>query len=237
MGKTTGIPWTDATWNPWRGCHKVSTGCKNCYMFREVKFRGGNPDVVIRSKTTFDDPLKWRESKKIFTCSYSDFFIEEADEWRIEAWEIIRKTPQHTYQVLTKRPENIESRLPDDWGTGYPNVILMVTTENQDMLMERLPFLFDIPATRIGISCEPLLSPIRFYRFTPPTWRRLDWVIAGGESGNKTEVRKDKLDWYRLLRDQCIEAGVPFFLKQMWVGDRLVKMPELDGKVWAEMPA
>ncbi len=95
MSETTGIQWTEATWNPWRGCHKVSAGCKHCYMFREQIRYGSDPNQVLRSKTTFYDPLKWQEPKRIFTCSWSDWFIEEADPWRAEAWDIIRKTPQH----------------------------------------------------------------------------------------------------------------------------------------------
>src|ERR1700678_4420763 len=101
MGAKSNIEWTEATWNPWHGCHKISAGCKNCYMFAEKKRYGQDPDVVVRSKTTFHDPLRWREPKLIFTCSWSDFMIEEADSWREEAYGIMRITPRHTYQVLT----------------------------------------------------------------------------------------------------------------------------------------
>jgi protein gp37 len=115
MGETSKIEWTEATWNPWHGCHKVSAGCKNCYMFREKKQYGQDPNVVVRSKTKFNDPLKWKEPRKIFTCSWSDFFIEEADPWRDEAFAIMALTPQHTYQVLTKRPERMLEYLTDKW--------------------------------------------------------------------------------------------------------------------------
>ena len=101
MGETTKIEWTGATWNPWYGCLKVSHGCDNCYMYRDMERYGRNPSVVTRSKTQFNMPLKLKEPTLIFTCSWSDFFIREADEWRAEAWEIMRQTPQHTYQVLT----------------------------------------------------------------------------------------------------------------------------------------
>lgn len=107
MGKNSAIEWTEDTWNPWHGCHKVSQGCKNCYMFRDKARYGQDPNVVVRSKTKFHDPLKWPEPRKIFTCSWSDFFIEEADAWRDEAFAIMALTPQHTYQVLTKRPERM----------------------------------------------------------------------------------------------------------------------------------
>ena len=115
MAESTGIGWTDATWNPWYGCTKVSPGCAHCYMFREQIRYGRDPEVVTRSKTKFADPLKWTKGRMIFTCSWSDWFHPAADAWRPEAWEIIKRTPHHTYQILTKRPERIADNLPDDW--------------------------------------------------------------------------------------------------------------------------
>ena len=103
--ENTKIQWTEATWNPWHGCQKVSPGCKFCYMYRDKERYGQDATTVLRSKTKFKEPLKWKEPKVIFTCSWSDWFIEEADQWRDEAWETIRKTPQHTYQILTKSPK------------------------------------------------------------------------------------------------------------------------------------
>lgn len=233
MGKTTNIPWCDATWNPWIGCHKVSSGCKNCYMFREVKRFGQDPENIRKSVTMFNAPLKWsNEKKRIFVCSWSDFFIEEADQWRDEAWNIIKMTPDNRYIILTKRIENVSSRLPKDWDNGYPNVILMVSTENEEMFYRRVPKLLDIPARARGISAEPLLGNIDMGMFAG----YLDWVIAGGESGANGLARKDNLDWYRELRQQCIINNVPFFLKQFWSNDKLLKMPELDGVKWMEFP-
>src|SRR5215472_9745754 len=128
MGGATGIEWTDATWNPWMGCRKVSPACAHCYMFSDQRRYGHDPGVIRRSKTTFDAPLRWpTEEKLVFTCSWSDWFIEDADEWRPEAWEVIRQTPHLTYQILTKRPELIADRLPADWGRGWPNVWLGVS--------------------------------------------------------------------------------------------------------------
>ena len=126
MGERTGIEWTDSTWNPWMGCHKVSPGCKHCYAERETTRWGKDFSQVRRSKTTFDAPLRWKEPRRIFTCSFSDFFIEEADVWRDDAWEVIRQTPQHIYQILTKRPERIAEHLPKtcffcgmEWGPEH----------------------------------------------------------------------------------------------------------------------
>jgi protein gp37 len=160
MGKKSKISWTDATWNPWRGCRKVSAGCANCYMFRQQRRFGDDPTVVMRSKTTFNDPLKWAEPQRIFVCSWSDFFIEDADEWRDEAWAIMRAAPQHTYMLLTKRLEPIAERLPDDWGNGYPNVWLGASVENQRVADERIPLLLQLPAAVRFLSCEPLLGAV-----------------------------------------------------------------------------
>ena len=162
MSERTGIGWTEATWNPWHGCHKVSPGCKNCYMFREKRQYGQDPDVVVRSKTKFYDPLKWKEPRLVFTCSWSDWFIEEADAWRDEAWDIIRRTP-HTYQILTKRIERAADHLPPGW--PLPNVWLGVSVENQRYADERIPRLLDIPAAVRFVSYEPALGPVDFQRF------------------------------------------------------------------------
>lgn len=209
------IQWTEATWNPWHGCKKVSEGCKFCYMYRDKERYGQNPATVMKSKTAFKAPLNWKEPKLIFTCSWSDWFIEEADAWREEAWQIIKATPQHTYQILTKRPERILSHLPADWGTGYPNVWLGVSVENQEVLGERLFNLSMVPAVVRFVSAEPLLGPLKFkiveyygnglslttdyLRGTEKDWNangptydlgtkrinKIDWVIVGGESGNE----------------------------------------------------
>src|SRR5689334_23079211 len=159
MGERTNIGWTDATWNPWHGCKKVSPGCKHCYMYRDKERYGQDPTKVVRSKTKFRDPFKWADGRMVFTCSWSDWFIEEADAWRPEAWEIIKATPHHTYQILTKRPERIAGHLPPDWGRGYPNVWLGVSVENQDYV-ERILRLLAEPAAVHFISAEPLLGPL-----------------------------------------------------------------------------
>ena len=110
MTENTKIPWTDHSQNFWQGCHKVSPGCDHCYMEREKLRYGQEPGTVVRSSNaTFYKPLIWDKPAKVFTCSWSDFFIEEADKgWRFDAWEVIRRTPHLTYQILTKRPERIK---------------------------------------------------------------------------------------------------------------------------------
>lgn len=132
MTKNSLIQWTKLTWNPWHGCKKVSPGCKFCYMYRDKARYNQNPVIVQRSRQeTFNSPLKWREPGFVFTCSWSDFFIDEADKWRQNAWDIIRRTPHLIYQILTKRPERIKQCLPPDWGDGWQNVWLGTSVENQ----------------------------------------------------------------------------------------------------------
>jgi len=216
VGATTGIQWTDATWNPWMGCRKVSPACAHCYMFSEQRRYGHDPDVVRRSKTTFDAPLRWPvEQKRVFTCSWSDWFIEDADEWRPEAWEVIRHTPHLTYQILTKRPELIADRLPGDWGRGWPNVWLGVSVENRRFVW-RAEWLAAIPAVVHFLSCEPLLGPLDLSSSVlDSSGPHMEWVIAGGESGAR--ARATDLAWLRSLRDQCQGVHVPYFVKQIGV--------------------
>lgn len=234
MGTTTGIEWTTHTWNPWQGCHKVSSGCKNCYMYREKEQYGQDPTVVVHSKpATFNKPLAWKEPGLVFTCSWSDFFIEEADPWRDEAWDIIRRTPHLTYQVLTKRPELVKDRLPEDWGSGYSNVWLGVTVES-DYYVRRLLELTHVQSVLRFVSVEPFIGPLSDDFKDWLVGKHYHWVIAGCESGPNT--RPTELDWVRNLRDMCLETDTPFFLKQLWVDGQLIKMPKLDGWVWAQFP-
>lgn len=245
MAETTGIHWADATWNPWYGCKMVSAGCSKCYMFREMKFYGKDPNVVQRAAPgTFSNPMKWARSSKvkagarIFTCSWSDWFIDKADEWRDEAWKIVKNTPQFTYMILTKRPERIMDHLPADWGNGYENVWLGVTTENQEMADKRIPILLQIPAAIRWLSVEPMIGPVDLENafHTRPL---LDWVITGGES-DPTDPRPCNLDWVRDIRSLCDKHGIALFHKQhggskkidgAW-GGRV-----LDGRTWDEFPA
>lgn len=270
MGERTAIAWTEATWNPWYGCTKVSPGCAHCYMFREQVRYGRNPEVVTRSKTKFAEPLKWKEPRRIFTCSWSDWFHEAADAWRDEAWEVIRQTPQHTYQILTKRPERIIDHLPADWGRGWTHVWLGSSVESQ-RLDYRAAIICTVPAAVRFISAEPLLGRLDLERVNPyerahareqaerndyylglnvlecprhapltytsaTRMGRIDWVIAGGESG--PDCRPMHADWVRALRDQCQRNDVAFFLKQLGghPDARAHVRAMLDGRTWTEMP-
>ena len=169
MGQNSAIEWTDHTWNPWQGCTKVSPACQHCYMFRDMPRFGHDPSVVRPSSdATLKLPLakkrggEWKmpSGSKVFTCSWSDWFHADADEWRDEAWEIVRKRPDLIFQIVTKRTNRIEQCLPRDWGKGYRNVWLIATAENQEWLDKRAADLLQVPAAIRGLSIEPLLGPM-----------------------------------------------------------------------------
>jgi protein gp37 len=214
VARATAIEWTDATWNPWMGCEKVSPGCAHCYMYREQRQYGHDPSAIRRSKTKFNDPLRWAEPRLVFTCSWSDWFHPGADEWRGEAWEIIRDTPHLTYQVLTKRPELIEGRLPSDWGDGYPNVWLGVSIENSRFTW-RADELRSVRAAVRFISAEPLVGSLfeSSGKRRPLELDQIDWVIVGGESGPGS--RRLDIEWVDEIAAACDSSGAAFFMKQL----------------------
>lgn len=258
MGELTGIQWTNATYNPWRGCDKVSPGCAKCYMFREQRMYGRDPEVVVRcSDSTFYAPVrakKWRELPEgalVFTCSWSDWFHEDADQWRDEAWQVIYDRPDLTWQILTKRPERIADHLPDWWGEADAeapsNVWLGVSIENR-RFVHRADILREVPAAVRFISAEPLLGPLVIPDGILPhggEWHdgylgpqldlfNIDWLIVGGESG--AGFRKMDLDWARDLRAVAKQKHTAFFFKQH-SGFKPKKLGrELDGRTWNEMP-
>lgn len=234
MTVNSGIEWTDNTYNPWMGCLKVSPGCAQCYMYRDQQRYGNDPKVIRRAApATFNAPLKWREPAKVFTCSWSDFFIEQADEWRDDAWSIIKRTPHLTYQILTKRPQNIHDRLPDDWESGYPNVWLGVSVETPKYLW-RIVALEEIPVRVRFVSYEPALMFVDFTPYTPV----IQWIISGGESGYTP--RPAQAQWFRDLHETCVKYGIAHFHKQnggrkkiehSWGGCKI------DGMEYKEFPA
>lgn len=244
MGLSTGISWTDATWNPWQGCTKVSPGCEHCYMFRDMKRYGRDGSIVVRSSdATFKLPTKRKRSGehaihdgwKVFVCSWSDFFHERADRWRPDAWTIIRSRPGVIFQLVTKRPERIKDCLPDDWGDGWPNVWILTTAENQHYADLRIPELLNVPAAVRGVSIEPMLGPIdlRAIGVGEATGIYTDAlrgltldpfgnVLHRGAAldwaiaGGESGPKSRPIhpDWVRSLRDQCVEASVAFHFKQ-----------------------
>lgn len=229
MGLNTKIQWCDATLNFWTGCKKVSPGCKYCYMYRDKERYGQDPENIIKAKSwkqqlralRLEAETRRRNGKnepiKIFTCSWSDFFLEEADEWRTEAWEVIKNHPQFVWQILTKRVDRIKECLPQDWGEGWSNVWLGVSVENQQMAEERLDEFVTIPAKVRFISYEPALGGVDF----SPWLIGIDWLIVGGESGNETgkwRYRTAELPWLIEVVEQSGFFDVPIYVKQLGTG-------------------
>lgn len=217
-----------ALWNPWHGCHKISPGCKNCYVYRtDARF---DKDSSIVTKTNdFNLPLKRNRAGEyklqnddiVYTCFTSDFFVEDADEWRVEAWQMIKERRDLHFLIITKRIDRFHASLPADWGDGYSNVTLCCTVENQNRADYRLPIFLREPIKSRMIICEPLLESVDL---SPYLNSSIKQVIAGGESGSLARVCC--FDWVLNLRRQCIHARVPFRFKQ--TGARLIK----DGKLY-----
>jgi protein gp37 len=202
-------------------------------MFAQQKRYGRDPSVVVRTQT-WGDPLRWQQQAQadgrtdlVFTCSWSDWFHADADPWRDEAWAVVRKCPNLTFQVLTKRPERISAHLPADWGEGYPNVWLGVSIED-DSYVGRADLLRAVPAKVRFVSAEPLLGPLPSLDLTC-----VDWLIVGGESG--PGFRPMNVKWARDLRERARAAGLAFFFKQS-AGLYPGTGAELDGREWKEFP-
>lgn len=233
MGSSTGIEWTDSTWNPAVGCTKVSPGCDRCYAerlahrFPATYPKGFGLDLRDAALTL---PLRWRQPRLVFVNSMSDLFhadIPEAYVARVFA--IMAQTPQHRYQILTKRAERLARLAPR---LPWPDHVWMGVSVETDAYLWRVDFLRRVPAGVRFLSAEPLLGPL-----TGLSLEGLHWVIAGGES--QAGARPADLAWFRDLRDRCQGARVPFFLKQL--GGHPQKRggadAVLDGRMWQEWPA
>lgn len=273
------IEWTDKVFNPVVGCQKISSGCQNCYAermakrlramgvkkYQSVVDNNGWTGISVADDDSILEPLKWKKPSRIFISSMGDLF---ANDWirfdavhvRVGAFivlhdilSVIQNTPQHTYFILTKRPENMRQFVA--WyvtkiGAMPKNLWLGVSVEDQKTADERIPLLLQTQAAHRFISYEPALGAIDLTHIKhddygsitaipmqphggPESERNsitLDWIIAGCESG--PHRRPADINWFRSVRDQCQAAGTPFFLKQMEVDGKLVKMPKLDGRVW-----
>lgn len=275
----TGIEWTEVTWNPVTGCDRISPGCDHCYaltLAKRLKAMGsakyqhdGDPRTsgpgfaVTIHPDTLAIPRRWRAPKMVFVNSMSDLFHARVPEAFVrDVFEVMASTPQHTYQVLTKRPSR--ARRLTEAGLEIPGNVWIGTSIENGAVTHRITDLLAIDAPVRFLSCEPLLGPLDLDRFLFPDhcpdgcrcrwpddgdrhecacggacadWSpapAIDWVIIGGESG--PHARPIDPDWVRDLRDQCTAAGTAFFFKQ-W-GGRTPKAAgrELDGRVWNEFP-
>ncbi|HNY00958.1 MAG TPA: DUF5131 family protein [Bacteroidales bacterium] len=215
-------------WNLWHGCRKISEGCRNCYVYRidagfdrdasQVRKTG---DFQLPVKRDRRGAYKVASGETLYTCFSSDFFLDEADEWREDAWQMMRMRHDLNFFIITKRIERFLSCVPSDWGEGWEHVTIGVTCENQAMADRRLRVFDSLPVRHKYIICEPLLGPVDISRWLN---RSVESVVAGGESGG--EARPCHYDWVLALRDQCRVAGVAFHFKQ--TGAKFVK----DGRLW-----
>ncbi|MGN0079573.1 MAG: DUF5131 family protein [Eggerthellaceae bacterium] len=200
-------------WNPWHGCKKVSPGCKNCFVFNMDKRYGRDTNIIEKGKTTYK--LKEKDCppgtlvKLYFT---SDFFLEEADEWREGCWDAIRSHPDCTFVLTTKRPERILQSLPADWGDGWDNVHMSISIENQEMADRRLPYFLDVPMAHHEVFCSPLIGPMTLGKYLDTGL--IQCVNVGGEMAPKNLVRPLQWEWVRDLFLEAKERDIEFYFHQ-----------------------
>ena len=195
-------------WNPWHGCVKCSEGCEHCYMYFLDKSRGKNGAEIYRTGN-FKYPLSEANVKSgelIRVCMTSDFFLEEADEWRQEAWDIMRRRSDVKFFLLTKRPERVLECLPSDWGDGWPNIFFNVTAENQKRAEERIPLLLQLPFQHKGVMCAPFIGKVDIEPYLLDG--QIEQVICGGE--NYDGARPCDHEWVKCLYDACVRHDVTF---------------------------
>ncbi len=260
MAQNSEIEWTDTTWNPSTGCSKISSGCKFCYaatLAKRLKAMGSS-----RYENEFDftihwdkieEPLRWRKPRKVFVNSMSDLFHECTDyDFVKQVFGVMSKTPEHQYQVLTKRPDIMRQMLSDMFLEGYeitPNIWLGTSVEGP-LVIDRIDELRKIPSFIKFLSCEPLLDDLGVIDLNG-----IDWVIVGGESGShlwkestrkrralvdyvdgKWTPMKDKIQWVRNIRDQAQSEGASFFFKQWGGNTPKAGGRSLDDREWSEYP-
>lgn len=240
MSKTY-IQWSQWSWHVFKGCLKVSPGCKYCYMHRMMD--KDNPSLVrLMPSKRLLEPYGLPAGTKVFVTPFSDLFIIDADPWRMPIWEVMKNCPDIIFQILTKRPERILQCLPPDWGTtGYKNVWLGVSIESQ-AYVDRMITLsqLDTPQRqfKFWISAEPLIDEIDFLA-TPQlatAFQKMAWVVAGGESGVAPEgtpgvkycYRPTDSKWFDQIMKQCAQCNVPIFIKQL--GNHAAKKLKLHDK-------
>jgi protein gp37 len=215
-------------WNPWNGCHKYSEGCKFCYIHKGDTKRGIDTNIIYKTDK-FNAPIermkrsgeyKIKPDQLVYVCFKSDFFIEEADQWRQECWDIIRTRSDLHFLFLTKRIERFYKCIPDDWDTGYNNVTIGCTVENQINATKRLSMFSEMPIKHKNIICQPLIEQIDISNYLD----NVELVVVGGESDR--DARPMDYNWVLNIRNQCINKNVSFQFRQC--GTNFIK----DGKMY-----
>lgn len=201
-------------WNPWHGCRKVSEGCQHCYMYYLDEQRGMRGNDVFRVTNNFDYPLhrdssgnfKIKSGEFLMVSMTSDFFLEEADQWRDEAWDIMKRRSDVVFMLVTKRPERIINHLPNNWGDGWENIWCHVTAENQRRADERIPILLDLPFKHKGVMVAPFIGSVSITKYL--STEGIENVWCGGE--NYAGARPLYFSWVKNLSDECKEYDVDF---------------------------
>ena len=248
------IEWTDSTWNPVAGCSIMSSGCTNCYAmqmarrleamgmekYKGLTRRSGKRTVwngtVREDRTALEIPKRWKKPRKIFVNSMSDLFHPKVTKKFIgEVWGVMRDTPHHHYQILTKRPDRMAETLSKICKDALPNVWLGTSVENEDVV-SRIDELRKVPAKIRFISFEPLIGSIGQISL-----KEIDWAIVGGESGHA--ARPIQKEWIDEIHEECLHSGTKFFFKQWgtWGADNKKRSKKANGrrykrKTWDEMP-
>jgi protein gp37 len=249
MALSSSIEWTDATWNPVAGCTPVSAGCRNCYAARMAlrlshvpnstgrKYRGtarrtsgGLPvftGKITLDRESLDLPKSWRSPRLIFVNSMSDVFHEDVSlDYIREIFDVMASCPQHTFQVLTKRPERAREL---SGVLSWPWNVWMGTSVEDSRVLDRVDHLLAIPARVRFLSCEPLIGPLHGLRL-----EGIHWVIVGGESGPGARPMRE--DWVIQIKDWCEEQCVPFFFKQWGGVNKKSTGRVLLGRTWNDTP-
>ena len=225
-----------AVWNPWHGCKKLSPGCENCYVYRrDAEF--GKDASVVKKTAAFDAPVKKNRKGEykmqddgdyVYACMTSDFFLEQADEWRPEAWEMIKERSDLRFFIITKRIHRFRECIPADWGEGYDNVTICCTCENQNTANCRLPIFVGIPIKHRKIIHEPMLEAVDIEEYLATGL--IESVTCGGESGE--DARVCDFGWIINTMNQCVKYDVPFYFKQTGArfkkGDKIYNVDRKD---------
>ncbi len=207
-----------AIWNPWHGCHKISPGCLNCYVYRRDESIGKDASVVTKTGD-YDLPLKKNRQGEyklksddgiVFACMTSDFFLDTADEWRESCWDMIRQRKDLEFHIITKRIDRFNECIPSDWKDGWDNVTICSTCEDQERADYRLPIFLSLPIKHREIISEPMLTDLDIEKYLETGL--IEYVTCGGESG--PNARPCDFRWIMNIREQCIRQKIPFFFKQ-----------------------
>lgn len=204
-----------AMWNPWRGCHRHSEGCRFCYIHKGDSKRGVDTNDIVKLEK-FYAPIeknkkgeyKIKSGQTVYLCFSTDFLIEEGDQWRQECWNMIKERSDLNFIFLTKRIERFMDVIPEDWGDGYDNVTVGCTIENQDRADFRLSLFSKLPIKHKNIICQPLIEKVNIEKYL----NGVELVVVGGESDKN--ARPLNYDWVLAIREQCSKAGTNFEFRQ-----------------------